>query len=689
MADVAQLGIRIDSSSAKTAAADLTAFNTAAGKAAITTKALNDNVKQTAQQVETANKSHAQLSTSTRGLQQQFRALNDILVVTGSQLGGTALGMGRLVTGSLHLGPLLTGVSAGLAVIAGTAVAAYKAMSDLARVADTSRFSGFSSQFGLGLRGAAGQAGISTDDIVQAMQQFGINVRQAQSGVGDLAVEFRGMGRSISDSDTAFLALADRIKNAQNDVDKMRLLQIAGLPTTREWANFMSQGAAGVRQAIGAIPLVEQAQIEQAKRVEEEWNRVWYNITSFAKRAFLAISDVAIEGAHRVQNVLAGRPGDAATFSERFDASKGSLKPFGPQQKTPAELKQDQLALINQQIQSISLLGDLATANDKAKQKQLELSAAYLQTGASAGKLNDVLISQAVVQQKAADLQVKAMNGIASEADFMLQKQMEVQIQVAAGKMTWEEAAIAIENYKRHAKEAANAVEEYASKFPLLTRAIQDSTDMFKMIDTFSVGAINTLASGFTDIVTHTKSMKEAFSDMSRSILRDLTNMIIKSLLFKAVSGFTGNLFGGAGGAPADLFGTSNPGWAAGLGSGSFLKSASGNVMAGPGIGAFSNSIVSSPTIFPFATGVGLMGERGSEAVMPLRRDSRGNLGVSGGSKVTIINQRPGNDFQTKEQSDGTGMRELVITVVKQEAAKGAFDSTNAGLYSLRRRKVR
>ena len=43
---------------------------------------------------------------------------------------------------------------------------------------------------------------------------------------------------------------------------------------------------------------------------------------------------------------------------------------------------------------------------------------------------------------------------------------------------------------------------------------------------------------------------------------------------------------------------------------------------------AFSNSIVSQPTLFRFADGTGMMGEAGPEAIMPLARDSQGRLGV-------------------------------------------------------------
>lgn len=53
-----------------------------------------------------------------------------------------------------------------------------------------------------------------------------------------------------------------------------------------------------------------------------------------------------------------------------------------------------------------------------------------------------------------------------------------------------------------------------------------------------------------------------------------------------------------------------------------------------------SGGIVSSPTAFPMRGGVGLMGEAGPEAIMPLSRGSDGKLGVrmeNGGRPVTVV----------------------------------------------------
>lgn len=71
---------------------------------------------------------------------------------------------------------------------------------------------------------------------------------------------------------------------------------------------------------------------------------------------------------------------------------------------------------------------------------------------------------------------------------------------------------------------------------------------------------------------------------------------------------------------------------------GPLFPSAKGNVfMSSPGLSAYSGSVVSKPTLFPFASGIGLMGEAGPEAILPLKRGSDGKLGVSGGGPVINI----------------------------------------------------
>ena len=82
---------------------------------------------------------------------------------------------------------------------------------------------------------------------------------------------------------------------------------------------------------------------------------------------------------------------------------------------------------------------------------------------------------------------------------------------------------------------------------------------------------------------------------------------------------------------------------------------AKGGVFGKNGIVPFAKGgIVNRPTIFPFADGIGLMGEKGSEAILPLKRGRDGKLGVeSSGGGGTIVNvsvDAAGTNVESNEQ---------------------------------------
>lgn len=83
--------------------------------------------------------------------------------------------------------------------------------------------------------------------------------------------------------------------------------------------------------------------------------------------------------------------------------------------------------------------------------------------------------------------------------------------------------------------------------------------------------------------------------------------------------------------------------------------------------GTFTNSIVDQPTMFKFAKGTGLMGEAGPEAIMPLKRDSQGNLGVRGGSSggnvEVVVNNYSTEKAEARETVDSRGNRRVEVVV--------------------------
>jgi phage-related minor tail protein len=91
--------------------------------------------------------------------------------------------------------------------------------------------------------------------------------------------------------------------------------------------------------------------------------------------------------------------------------------------------------------------------------------------------------------------------------------------------------------------------------------------------------------------------------------------------------------------------------------------------------------IVTKPTIFPMARGMGLMGEAGPEAVMPLTRTAGGELGVKaegnggGGTHITMnINAVDSRSFVEMMRSNRASVESIVVeNIMKNGAVRSAI----------------
>ena len=115
------------------------------------------------------------------------------------------------------------------------------------------------------------------------------------------------------------------------------------------------------------------------------------------------------------------------------------------------------------------------------------------------------------------------------------------------------------------------------------------------------------LATAFEGIAIRGRGVSEVLSGLALSLSR-----IVLNAAFKPLGNMLGNIVGG-------LLG----------GGGGFAFAQGGVIQRGMPVPFASGGVVSAPTTFPLAGGrVGLMGERGPEAIMPLARGSDGRLGV-------------------------------------------------------------
>ena len=142
---------------------------------------------------------------------------------------------------------------------------------------------------------------------------------------------------------------------------------------------------------------------------------------------------------------------------------------------------------------------------------------------------------------------------------------------------------------------------------------------------------MNRLAASLLDAFEGAIERGESLSDVLKGLALDMAEIALKAagnaLLESILGGLLGGLGGGiGGGGRAATAGTSIPG-----GIGGFAKGAAfapDSVMA-RNIKAFARGgIVDTPEAFAFAHGLGIMGEAGPEAILPLARARSGELGV-------------------------------------------------------------
>ena len=158
---------------------------------------------------------------------------------------------------------------------------------------------------------------------------------------------------------------------------------------------------------------------------------------------------------------------------------------------------------------------------------------------------------------------------------------------------------------------------------------------------------------GMADQLTYfVTTGKASFGDFARSVLKDLSNIFIKFALFQTLKAIV-------------------PGYSA---FGKFLGFADGAAFAQNGIQPFARGgIVNSPTLFPFAKGIGLMCEAGPEAIMPLRRGRDGNLGVmssGGGTTNVVVNVDASGSSVEGDQQQAKALGNAISAAVQSELVK-------------------
>jgi tape measure domain-containing protein len=113
--------------------------------------------------------------------------------------------------------------------------------------------------------------------------------------------------------------------------------------------------------------------------------------------------------------------------------------------------------------------------------------------------------------------------------------------------------------------------------------------------------------------------------------------------------------------------------------------------------GAFTNQIVNAPTYFRYGGALGVMGEAGAEAIMPLRRMPNGDLGVAagdtGGGAAVVVNiiNNSGEAAKADEKTDARGNKQIDVIIGKLidgHIASGKADKAMTARYGVKAKGV-
>ncbi|HOX55211.1 MAG TPA: hypothetical protein PLC32_07190 [Candidatus Omnitrophota bacterium] len=195
------------------------------------------------------------------------------------------------------------------------------------------------------------------------------------------------------------------------------------------------------------------------------------------------------------------------------------------------------------------------------------------------------------------------------------------------------------ETYERAVKKARETLDKSTESTSKLKDAARDLGFTFQ--------------SAFEDALLEGKKLSEVLS----SLLQDIERIIIRKAITEPLANAIGDFF-----SPA-----------------STTPSAHGNIFSGNRLIPFLNGgLINRPTLFPMANGgLGLAGEAGDEAIMPLFRGSNGDLGVksNGGGGGVEINIYAPEGSKVSQNRQTIGDKEQINIMIDEAVAGSVKDS--------------
>ena len=201
-------------------------------------------------------------------------------------------------------------------------------------------------------------------------------------------------------------------------------------------------------------------------------------------------------------------------------------------------------------------------------------------------------------------------------------------------------------------REGTKSVEEFSESITKsfgsqMQTKLKTFTDSIKTVQESMADVVVKGIKGMEDaLVTFVTTGKLSFRSLANSIIADMARVAIQQMITKPFTNFLDGLFGNA----------------------------NGNAFVDGKVEKYGyGGVVKKPTLFPMANGIGLMGEAGAEAILPLRRGSNGKLGVQstgGGFGNIVVNVDASGSSVEGSQEGGRELGRVIAVAIQSELVK-------------------
>ena len=302
-----------------------------------------------------------------------------------------------------------------------------------------------------------------------------------------------------------------------------------------------------------------------------------------------------------------GLPGGGSTGGGSADEIKDITKAQADAQIAQLALRERGITLTKEEIEQAAELAReaakaLPTQKQRVKFKEIEIKAANQIHQLERKQLRTAnSISKAKIELNKLLTKAKGESGLFTD-EQLIQAENQIRLNELMLKFNIlvENGVLSAEELKKKLEEALEALnkpgkegfEEFKEKF---TKGLEDMMNVAPKLANTALNAISSVSDGLVEMIA---TGKANFKELAASILKDIAKIMMQAALAGAVK---------------KMFGL-----------------ADGGVIQGGRIQPYAKGgVVATPTMFPMAGGdVGLMGEAGPEAIMPLKRGNNGKLGV-------------------------------------------------------------